>query len=159
MLEAMARIAPSQPNEAMVRIAPRRNGTTSLDPSCRVKIPEQGSLDVDSKFFSKVQIDLKGDWARLFQKGGSSPPVSHEPKSTIFCLAQQRFLLDPPCSVASFEVNSEPHTPSVRLCVGLKMQTRFSKTSFKRKNTSNKNLQLLLMRNAECGNTLRTTFF
>jgi hypothetical protein len=29
---------------------------------------------------------------------------------------------DPPCSAASFEVNSEPHTgarPSVRLCVGL----------------------------------------
>ena len=27
MLEAMARIGPSQPNEAMVRIASRRNGT------------------------------------------------------------------------------------------------------------------------------------
>ena len=30
----------------------------------------------------------------------------------------------PPCSVASFEVNSEPHTgarPSVRLCVGLEL--------------------------------------
>jgi|AntAceMinimDraft_5_1070358.scaffolds.fasta_scaffold347951_1 hypothetical protein len=30
--------------------------------------------------------------------------------------------MDPPCSIASFEVNSEPHTearPSVRLCVGL----------------------------------------
>ena len=36
MLEAMARIAPSQPNEAMVRIAPRMNGTILLDPSCRV---------------------------------------------------------------------------------------------------------------------------
>jgi hypothetical protein len=45
MLEAIARIAPSQPNEAMVRIAPRRNGTISLGPSCRVEIPEQGSLD------------------------------------------------------------------------------------------------------------------
>jgi hypothetical protein len=45
MLEAMARIAPSQPNEAMVRIAPRRSGTISLDPSYRVKITEQGSLD------------------------------------------------------------------------------------------------------------------
>ena len=39
MLEAMARIAPSQPNEAMARIASRRNRTISLDPSCRVKIP------------------------------------------------------------------------------------------------------------------------
>jgi hypothetical protein len=45
MLEVMARIAHSQPNEAMARIAPRRNGTISLDSSCRVKIPEQGSLD------------------------------------------------------------------------------------------------------------------
>jgi hypothetical protein len=41
MLEAMARIALSQPNEAMARIAPRRNGTISLDPSCRVKIPSK----------------------------------------------------------------------------------------------------------------------
>jgi hypothetical protein len=30
MVEAMARIAPSQPNEAMARIASRRNGTISL---------------------------------------------------------------------------------------------------------------------------------
>jgi hypothetical protein len=44
-LEAIARVFPSQPNEAMARIAPRRNGTISLNPSCRVKIPEQGSLD------------------------------------------------------------------------------------------------------------------
>jgi hypothetical protein len=59
MLEAVKRIAPSQPNEALARIAPRRNGTISLDPSFRVKIPEQGSLDVDFKFFSKVQIVSK----------------------------------------------------------------------------------------------------
>jgi hypothetical protein len=54
MLEAMARIAPSQSNEAMASIAPRSNGTISLDPSCRtisldpscrVKVPEQGPLD------------------------------------------------------------------------------------------------------------------
>jgi hypothetical protein len=32
MLEAMARIAPSQPNEAMARIASRKNSTISLDP-------------------------------------------------------------------------------------------------------------------------------
>ena len=54
MLKAMARIGPSQPNEAMAHIASRRNGTISLDPSCRVKIPEKGSLDVDSKFPSVV---------------------------------------------------------------------------------------------------------
>jgi hypothetical protein len=33
MLEAMARIAPSQPNEAMARIASRKNSTISLDPT------------------------------------------------------------------------------------------------------------------------------
>jgi hypothetical protein len=36
--------------------------------------------------------------------------------------AQLRLLLNPPCSVAAFVVNSEPHTgarPSVRVCVGL----------------------------------------
>ena len=32
MLEAMARIDPSQPNEAIARIASRRNRTMSLDP-------------------------------------------------------------------------------------------------------------------------------
>jgi hypothetical protein len=59
MLEAMAHIAPSQPNEAMARIASRRNCTILLDPSCRVKNPEKDALDVDTKFFSKVQIDSK----------------------------------------------------------------------------------------------------
>jgi hypothetical protein len=60
MLPAAAlRIATSQPNEAMARIAPRRNGTISLDPICRVKIPEKGSLDIDSKLFSNVQMDSK----------------------------------------------------------------------------------------------------
>jgi hypothetical protein len=44
MLEAMARIAPSQRNEAMARIALRRNGTMSLDQRRRSKTPEQGSL-------------------------------------------------------------------------------------------------------------------
>jgi hypothetical protein len=33
MLEAMARITPSQPNDAMARIASRRNRTISLDPN------------------------------------------------------------------------------------------------------------------------------
>ena len=59
MLEAMARMVPSQPNEAMARIAPRRNGTISLDPSCRVEIPEKGSLDVDPKLLAKVLMDSK----------------------------------------------------------------------------------------------------
>jgi hypothetical protein len=53
MLEAMARFAPSQPNEAIARIAARRNGTISLDLSCRVEIPEQGSL-------ARFEIVLEG---------------------------------------------------------------------------------------------------
>jgi hypothetical protein len=59
MLEAMPHIAPLQPNEAMARIAPRRNGTISLDPSFRLKISEKSFLDVDSKLFSKNKIDSK----------------------------------------------------------------------------------------------------
>ena len=46
MLEAMARIAPSQPNEAMARIASRRNGTISLDQSC---LPELRSRLADPR--------------------------------------------------------------------------------------------------------------
>ena len=45
MFMAMARIALSKPNEAMARIAPRRNGTISLDPNFRVEIPKRVSLD------------------------------------------------------------------------------------------------------------------
>jgi hypothetical protein len=58
MLEEMARIAPSQPNEAIARIASLRNCNISLE-KWRVKILEKGSLDVDSKLFSKDQIDSK----------------------------------------------------------------------------------------------------
>jgi hypothetical protein len=68
MLEAMARIAPSLPNEATARIAPRRNGTISLDPSFRVKIPEKGSLGVGSKLFSKVQVDSKSRFGSAVPK-------------------------------------------------------------------------------------------
>jgi hypothetical protein len=64
MLEAMARISPSQPNEAIARIVYRRNGTILLDPSFRVKILE--------------------NWARLFQNRSSSrPPVSQSPEPRI----------------------------------------------------------------------------
>jgi hypothetical protein len=79
-------------------------------------------LDVDTEMYSEVQIDSKGYLDRLFQKMGSSPPISHALNSIILRSAQKRFLLNPPCSVASFEVNSEPLTearPSVRLCVEL----------------------------------------
>jgi hypothetical protein len=76
MLEPMARIAPSQPNEAMARIASRRNSTISLDPSCRVKISERVFLDVDSKLLLKVRLDSN----RGLGKSGSSrppPPFRH----------------------------------------------------------------------------------
>jgi hypothetical protein len=54
----------------MERIASRRNGTISLDPSCRVEIPDKGSLDVDLKLFSNVQIDSKrGSGSAVPEKG------------------------------------------------------------------------------------------
>jgi hypothetical protein len=59
MLGAVARLATSQSNEAMARIAPRRDGTISLDPSCLVKIPEKSLFGLDSKLFSEVQVDSK----------------------------------------------------------------------------------------------------
>jgi hypothetical protein len=59
MHEAMARIAPSQPNEAMARIATHRNSPDSFDPNLPCQIPEGVFLDADSKLFSKVQIDSK----------------------------------------------------------------------------------------------------
>jgi hypothetical protein len=43
--------------EAMARISPRINCTISLDPSFRVEIPEQGSLNFYSKSFSEIQVD------------------------------------------------------------------------------------------------------
>jgi hypothetical protein len=42
MLEAMARIAPSQTNEAIARIASHKNGTISLDPN----LPGQNSREM-----------------------------------------------------------------------------------------------------------------
>ena len=65
MLEAMARITPLQPNNAMARIASRRNKNISLDPNLPGQVSERFSLDADSKLFSKVQIDSKEDWARI----------------------------------------------------------------------------------------------
>jgi hypothetical protein len=55
MLEAMARIAPSQPNEAMARIASRRNRTILLDPN----------LPVGFTFsMSAFNFRVEEDWAR-----------------------------------------------------------------------------------------------
>jgi hypothetical protein len=59
MLETMVRIAPSQPSQSMLRIAPRRNSTISLHSSFRDKIPEKLLIGIDSKLFSKVKIDSK----------------------------------------------------------------------------------------------------
>ena len=53
------------------------------------------------------------------------PPVSQSvTRSYNFAFGVAEISPTPPCSAASFEVNSEPHTgarPSVRLCVGLKI--------------------------------------
>ena len=108
MLEAMARITPSQPNDAMARIAPRRNRTILLDPNLPGQISEKifrDSLDVNLRFRSK--------------KTGTT---SQSRRSRNFTFSLAAVSAGPPCSAASFEVNSEPHSgarPSVRLCVGL----------------------------------------
>jgi hypothetical protein len=53
MLEAMARITPSQPNDAMARIASRRNRTISLDPNLPGQISERFFRDSLERFSSK----------------------------------------------------------------------------------------------------------
>ena len=60
ILETMARIAPSQPNDAMARIASRRNRTISLDPNLPGQISE-------SFFGRRFKIVLEGP--NRFEKG------------------------------------------------------------------------------------------
>ena len=60
MLVEMARITPSQPNDAMARIASRRNRTISLDPN----LPGQ----ISERFFGRrFKIVLEG--LNRFEKG------------------------------------------------------------------------------------------
>jgi hypothetical protein len=59
MFESVARIAHSQPNEAMVRITPLQIGTISLDLSFRVKISRARFFELDTKLFSMGQIYSK----------------------------------------------------------------------------------------------------
>ena len=76
MLEAMARITPSQPNDAMARIASRRNRTISLDPNLPGRTSER-FFGCESKWFSKVQMDSKNDWVMKRGIKRRSQSVSH----------------------------------------------------------------------------------
>jgi hypothetical protein len=96
MLEAMARIVPSQSNEAMARIASCRNKTNHSTPICRLLIS-----------VSAFNFRVEGDLAR---KGGKIPPPPPRRQIAQFDVQPSRNFSDPPCSAASFEVNSEPHT-------------------------------------------------
>ena len=66
MLEAMARITPSQPNDAMARIASRRNRTISLDPNLSGQISERFFRDSLERFSSKI-----------------APPISHAERAIL----------------------------------------------------------------------------
>jgi hypothetical protein len=66
----------------------------------------------------KVQIDWKEDWARIPVRCHHKSPVTRTHNFT----SRPAVSAGSPCSAASFEVNSEPHTgarPLARLCVGL----------------------------------------
>jgi hypothetical protein len=80
---------------------------------------------LDSKLFSNVQIDSKRG---LGSKEGSTPPLPRVTTRTQnFTFSVGTISAEPPCSVATFIVNSEPHTgarPSVRLCGGTNYLTR-----------------------------------
>jgi hypothetical protein len=110
MLEAMARITPSQPSDAMARIASRRNRTISLDPNHQGQISERlfrDSLDVNLRY-----MGTKNRHRSL--TGHRSAQFYVQPSSGFFWI--------PPVVRRLFEVHSEPHTgarPLVRFCVGL----------------------------------------
>jgi hypothetical protein len=55
MLEAMGRIAPSQPNEAMAHISPR----SPMVPMAKFRSNQARLFRLDSKLFSEVQMDSK----------------------------------------------------------------------------------------------------
>jgi hypothetical protein len=84
MLEAMARMAPSQPNEAMARIAPRSpvvpmvNMKISLDPSEVALWTRFEIVLEDTNIFEK----------RIGLKGGGTPPVSHH-RIPRFCVQRR----------------------------------------------------------------------
>jgi hypothetical protein len=96
MLEAMARITPSQPNDAMARIASRRKENISLGPYLPGQISER-FFRLESKLFSKVQIYSKKDW--VMKRGKISPPVS---QIAHFYVQPTTVSAGPPCIAASF---------------------------------------------------------
>jgi hypothetical protein len=80
MLEAMARITPSQPNDAMARIASRRNRTISLELESKLFFGRE------SKLFSKGKVDSKRDWVMISSKKTRSHAVT-EVRNFTFSLA------------------------------------------------------------------------
>jgi hypothetical protein len=77
----MARITPSQPNDAMARIASRRNRTISLDPNLPGKISERffrDSSDVNLRFSSKKK-----------------PRTTQSPEAAIVFLPPRPFVTSP----------------------------------------------------------------
>jgi hypothetical protein len=148
MLEAMARIAPSQPNETMARISPRSLmvGLGLGFSLSQVKPPDDHCSNLEARNFSefngangeeqnftrpskilwtRFEIVLEGSnrfEKRIGNKKGSMPPVTFITETHNFTLSVGAIYAESPCSVATFVVNSEAHAgarPSVRLCVGL----------------------------------------
>jgi hypothetical protein len=89
-------------------------------------VPSSSPTPRSSSAFNFFGIDSNKPKILLGSIGDRRPPPVSQPRTTrthnyAFSPAAV-FLLGPPCSVASFEVNPKPHTgarPSARLCVGL----------------------------------------
>jgi hypothetical protein len=79
MQETMARIAPSQPNEAMALISPGRSGTILLDRSCRVKIPEKGSFELIRNCSRRLKYIQKGELGSAVPDKRQLTATSHAP--------------------------------------------------------------------------------
>jgi hypothetical protein len=119
----MVRIAPSQPSVAMARIASRRNRTISLDPNLPGQNSERDSLDVDTNFFSNVQIDSKRRVPRIGLFRGKIPPLTTTSQIAQFYVQPSSIFSYPPCSAASFSSKLRaPHrgTSLVPLVCGAK---------------------------------------
>jgi hypothetical protein len=122
MIDTMARIAPSRPNEAMARIALAEMAPFHSTKAAGSKFPSK-VLWTRFEMFSKVKTDSKSGLGSAVPGKGlhatSQAPVTRTQNFTCSVAAISD---EPPCSVATFVENSEPHTgarPLVRFCVGL----------------------------------------
>jgi hypothetical protein len=126
MLEAIARFAPPQPNEAMARMAPR----LMPHPNRKHKHfsgPQLDSFGVDSRFETARSSSAFHFYALAVPETWDRATSHHAVTGSKNCTFRVGAISsESPCSEASFVVNSEHHSGarfSVRLCMGLNINS------------------------------------